>query len=69
MRALAEQAARRLGQPVIVENRGGAGGVLGAQQLLNERPDGLVLSQMPISVFRRPQMASRALFNPLEDFT
>ena len=69
MRALAEQAARRLGQPVIVENRAGAGGVLGAQQLLNERPDGLVLSQMPISVFRHPQMAQRALFNPLEDFT
>ncbi len=69
MRALAEQAAKRLGQPVIVENRAGAGGVLAAQQLLNERPDGHVLAQMPISVFRHPQMAQRALFNPLEDFT
>jgi tripartite-type tricarboxylate transporter receptor subunit TctC len=69
MRALAEQASRRLGQPVIIENRAGAGGVLGPQQLLNERPDGYVLSQMPISVFRHPQMAQRALFNPLEDFT
>ncbi|WP_368415974.1 tripartite tricarboxylate transporter substrate binding protein [Falsiroseomonas sp.] len=69
MRVLAEQASRRLGQPVVVENRAGAGGVLGPQQLLNERPDGHVLSQMPISVFRHPQMASRALFNPLEDFT
>jgi tripartite-type tricarboxylate transporter receptor subunit TctC len=28
-----------------------------------------VLSQMPISVFRHPQMAARPLFNPLEDFT
>jgi tripartite-type tricarboxylate transporter receptor subunit TctC len=69
MRVLAEQASRRLGQPVVVENRAGAGGVLGPQHLLNERPDGYVLSQMPISVFRHPQMASRALFNPLEDFT
>ncbi|WP_270936628.1 tripartite tricarboxylate transporter substrate binding protein [Falsiroseomonas oryzae] len=69
MRALAEQAARRLGQPVIVENKPGAGGVLAAQQLLQERPDGYVLAQMPISVFRHPQMAQRALFNPLEDFT
>jgi tripartite-type tricarboxylate transporter receptor subunit TctC len=43
--------------------------VLAPQQLLNERPDGTVLAQMPISVFRHPQMASRALFNPLEDFT
>jgi tripartite-type tricarboxylate transporter receptor subunit TctC len=69
MRALAEQAGRRLGQPVVVENKPGAGGVLAAQQLLQERPDGYVLAQMPISVFRHPQMAQRALFNPLEDFT
>ena len=69
LRALAEQAAKRLGQPVIVENKPGAGGVLAAQQLLNERPDGYVLAQMPISVFRHPQMAQRALFNPLEDFS
>lgn len=69
MRVLAEQAARRLGQPVVVENKGGAGGILGAQQMLNERPDGYVLTQMPISVFRHPQMAQRALFNPLEDFS
>jgi tripartite-type tricarboxylate transporter receptor subunit TctC len=69
MRALADQASRRLGQPVIVENRPGAGGVLAAQQLLNERPDGHVLAQMPISVFRHPQMAPRPLFNPIEDFT
>jgi tripartite-type tricarboxylate transporter receptor subunit TctC len=69
MRALAEQASKRLGQPIIIENRAGAGGILGPQQLLNERPDGYVLSQMPISVFRHPQMAPRALFNPLEDYT
>ena len=69
MRALADQASRRLGQPIVVENRAGAGGILGPQQLLNERPDGYVISQMPISVFRHPQMAARALFNPLEDFT
>ena len=69
MRAMAEGASRRLGQPVIVENRPGAGGILAAQQLLQERPDGHVLAQIPISVFRHPQMASRALFNPLEDFT
>jgi tripartite-type tricarboxylate transporter receptor subunit TctC len=69
MRAMCDLAARRLGVPIVVENRPGAGGVLGAQALLNERPDGHVLSQMPISVFRHPQMAQRALFNPLEDFS
>jgi tripartite-type tricarboxylate transporter receptor subunit TctC len=68
-RLIAKDLSAQWGQPVVVENRAGAGGVLGPQQLLNERPDGHVISQMPISVFRHPQMASRALFNPLEDFT
>ena len=68
-RTLAPKLQERLGQPVIVENKPGAGGVLAPQQLLQERPDGYTLAQMPISVFRHPQMAQRALFNPLEDFT
>jgi tripartite-type tricarboxylate transporter receptor subunit TctC len=69
MRAICEIAARKLGQPIVIENRAGAGGVLGPQQLLRERPDGYVLSQMAISVFRHPQMAPQPLFNPMEDFT
>ncbi|MFL1463164.1 tripartite tricarboxylate transporter substrate binding protein [Roseococcus sp. DSY-14] len=69
MRALCDQASRRLGQPVVVENRSGAGGVLGAQSLLTAQPDGYTLSQIPISVFRQPLMNSRPLFDPLADFT
>ncbi len=69
MRAFCEAASRRLGQPIVVENRSGAGGVLGAQYLLSTPPDGYVLSQMPISVFRQPLMNSRALFDPLTDFS
>ncbi|TPG59003.1 tripartite tricarboxylate transporter substrate binding protein [Roseomonas nepalensis] len=69
MRAVCEQAGRRLGQSVIVENKSGAGGILGAQALLNERPDGYTLSQMPISVFRVPFMSPRPPFDPLADFT
>ncbi len=40
MRALCEQAARRLGQPIVVENRPGATGSLGAVALKDGRPDG-----------------------------
>ncbi|MFH5923506.1 Bug family tripartite tricarboxylate transporter substrate binding protein [Roseomonas xinghualingensis] len=69
MRAVCEQAGKRLGQPVIVENKPGAGGILGAQALLNERPDGYTLAQMPISVFRVPFMSQRPPFDPLNDFT
>ena len=69
MRGFCEAASRKLGQPVVVENRPGAGGVLGAQALLTAAPDGYTLSQMPISVFRQPLLNSRALFDPLADFT
>ena len=70
MRALCDIASRHLGQPVVVENKAGAGGILGAQALAaGTRPDGYTLSQMPISVFRYPQMSAQPPFNPLTDFT
>lgn len=69
MRALCEAAGKHIGQTVVVENKSGASGILGAQALLNERPDGTTLSQMPVSVFRYPVMAPRAPFDPLSDFT
>src|ERR687893_2578467 len=69
MRALCDAASRRIGQPVVVENRSGAGGILGPQALLHEKPDGYALAQMPISVFRSPAMVSRPPFDPVADFT
>jgi tripartite-type tricarboxylate transporter receptor subunit TctC len=69
MRALCEAAARRLGVAIVVENRPGAGGILGPQALVSERPDGHTLGQLPISVFRAPQMMARPPFDPLRDFT
>jgi len=69
MRTLCEAASRRLGQTVVPENKPGAGGILGAQALLNEKPDGYALAQMPISVFRYPAMAQRPPFDPVADFT
>jgi len=52
MRALAEAAARRLGQPVIVENRPGAGSSLGPATVARARPDGYLLTQLPASAIR-----------------
>jgi tripartite-type tricarboxylate transporter receptor subunit TctC len=42
-RIFADQMARRLGQPVVVENRGGSNGVLGAELVAQARPDGYTL--------------------------
>jgi tripartite-type tricarboxylate transporter receptor subunit TctC len=70
LRALAEVATRHLGQPVIIENRGGAAGTLGAQTMAQEaRGDGHLVGQLPITVFRYPLMQSRPAWDPLRDFT
>jgi tripartite-type tricarboxylate transporter receptor subunit TctC len=69
MRSLAEAAGKLLGQPMVVENRPGAGGTLGAVHLLQSRPDGYTLSQIPISIFRFPFMQASPGWNPLTDFT
>jgi tripartite-type tricarboxylate transporter receptor subunit TctC len=42
-RFYAERMTRELGQPVVVENRGGAGGAIGAQEVMRARPDGHTL--------------------------
>ena len=55
-RVLGEIAGKRLGQPVVVENRPGAGGTLHARPLAASRPDGYTLGQMHPSVVRRALM-------------
>jgi len=68
IRAFAESAAKTLGQTIIVDNKPGAGGVLGANELVNARPDGYVLSQLPHGVFRIPHM-QKVQFDVTKDFT
>lgn len=68
IRAFAESAARTLGQQVIVDNKPGAGGTFGANELVNARPDGYTLSQLPHGVFRLPHM-QKVAFDTLKDFT
>ena len=67
MRAFAESATKVFGQSVIIENKPGAGGILGAAALTQVRPDGHTLAQMPISVFRLPHM-QKVAFDALADF-
>ncbi len=69
-RLLAEELARLLGQPVVVDNRGGAGGAIGTEAVARSRPDGLTLlfataGTHAINPAANPQLG----YDPVRDFT
>lgn len=66
MRSLADSASKILGQPVVVENKPGAGGTLPAQQLQSSAPDGYTLAQIPLGVFRLPY-TTKINWDPVKD--
>ncbi len=68
MRALAESAGKALGGQVIVENKAGASGMLGPNELVSAKPDGYTLSQLTIGIARLPHM-QKMQFDPMKDFT
>ncbi len=52
VRGLAQEMHKRMGQPIIVENKPGAGGLVGAQAVARAKPDGytvLVTYSAPIA--------------------
>ena len=70
LRSMGEIAGRALGQPVVMENKPGAGGTLGPMTVAQQsRPDGYTLTQMHLSVLRRPWMMKAPQWNPVADFT
>src|SRR5512133_880401 len=66
MRSLADNASKVLGQPVIVENKPGAGGTLPAQQLQTSQADGYTVAQIPLGVFRLPY-TTKITWDPVKD--
>jgi tripartite-type tricarboxylate transporter receptor subunit TctC len=68
-RIVALQLSKRLGQQVVVENRGGANGGLGAQEVMRAEPDGYTvgaISDSPMTV--NPWMYEKLPYKPLQDF-
>jgi tripartite-type tricarboxylate transporter receptor subunit TctC len=68
MRALCVAAGRHLGQPMVLENRAGASGMLGLKALVSAKPDGYTVGQIPISVTRFSQLGSVQI-DPMKDLT
>jgi tripartite-type tricarboxylate transporter receptor subunit TctC len=68
-RMLAEQMARELGQNVVVDNRSGSGGMIGADAVAKSPPDGYTLLlglNGPISI--NPAIRTSMPYDPLRDF-
>ncbi len=68
-RIVGEQMSQALGQPVVVDNRGGAGGSIGAELVARATPDGytlLVGSNGPLTV--NPFVQAKLGYDPLKDF-
>jgi tripartite-type tricarboxylate transporter receptor subunit TctC len=70
LRSIGEIMGRALGQTVVVQNRPGAAGTLGPLAVAQQaRPDGHTLTQMHLSMLRRPWMMRTPGWDPVNDFT
>jgi tripartite-type tricarboxylate transporter receptor subunit TctC len=68
MRAFAESAGKAMGATIVVENKPGAGGTMGAAAMVNAKPDGYTLTQLPLGIYRLPHMQTMS-FDPVKDLT
>jgi len=66
-RVVADHITARSGQPVVVENRTGAGGNLGVEAVARSSPDGYVLSLAATSQIAINQFTGKLGFDPLKD--
>lgn len=59
-----------LGQPMVIDNRGGAGGTLGAEIAAQANPDGYTLLAGSVSTHSfSPALKARLNYDPVKDFT
>ncbi|HXL68266.1 MAG TPA: tripartite tricarboxylate transporter substrate binding protein [Xanthobacteraceae bacterium] len=67
-RLIGAQLSERWKQPVVVENKPGAGGNLGTDYVAKAAPDGYTLLMSPSSIAIAPHLYTKLSFDPVKDF-
>ena len=68
-RVLAQSMSKDLGQAVIVENSGGAGGTIGAAKVAKANPDGYTLLFHNMAQASAPALYAKLPYDPATDFS
>jgi tripartite-type tricarboxylate transporter receptor subunit TctC len=68
VRAIQQPLAEALGQPIVVENRGGAGGSLGTGYAARQKPDGYTVLMAATGYAVNPSLYDKVHYDPIKDF-
>ena len=67
-RILAQVLSKDFGQPVVVDNTGGAGGTIGAATVVNAKPDGYTVLFHNMAQASAPAIYAKLPYDPAKDF-
>jgi len=68
VRMFQEKLGKLLGQPIVVENKPGASGAIGAQYVARSKPDGHTLMYPNTGLLITPLLSDKSGYDPLKDF-
>jgi tripartite-type tricarboxylate transporter receptor subunit TctC len=66
-RLISQSMSKTLGQTVVVENTGGAGGTIGVEKVARAKPDGYTLLLMHIGISTSPSLYRNLRYDPIKD--